>query len=279
MSSASTSAPETAHLDALEAQSIYVLREARHHFQRLGMLWSIGKDSCAMLHLARKAFLGRVPFPLVHVDTTFKPPEMIAFRDRLTREWGLELIIGRNEAALAAGETFPAGRISRVECCGRLKTEPLQATLAAQKFEAVLVGIRRDEEGTRAKERYFSPRGVDNDWNVRDQPPEFWGQFQTDFGPGTHVRVHPLLNWTELNIWEYIEREKIPIVDLYFSKNGRRHRSLGCWPCTGTVESSAANVAEIIAELRTTRVAERSTRAQDAESEHAFERLRAQGYM
>ncbi len=267
------------HLDALENQSIYVLREAAHHFRRLGMLWSIGKDSCAMLHLARKAFFGRVPFPLVHVDTSFKPPAMIEFRDRIVREWGLELVVGSNQAALAAGETFPAGRLTRVECCGKLKTEPLQAVLASRGFEAVIVGIRRDEEGTRAKERYFSPRGVGNEWNVRDQPPEFWGQYQTDFGPGTHVRVHPLLNWTELNIWEYIERENIPIVPLYFAENGRRYRSLGCWPCTGTVASVATTVAEIIAELRGTNTSERSGRAQDAESEHAFEKLRASGYM
>lgn len=267
------------HLDTLEAESIYILREAAHHFDKLGMLWSIGKDSCAMLHLVRKAFLGRVPFPLVHIDTTFKPPEMIAFRDRLVREWGLQLIVGRNEAALSAADTFPAGRRTRVECCGLLKTEPLRATLAAHGFDAVIAGIRRDEEGTRAKERFFSPRGVANDWNVKQQPPEFWGQFQTDFGPGTHVRVHPLLHWTELNIWEYIERERLEVVSLYFAKDGRRHRSLGCWPCTGTFESTAATVPEIVAELRATRLSERSGRAQDAESEGAFEALRAGGYM
>ena len=272
-------ARSSSHLDALESQSIYLLREAFHHFKRLGLLWSIGKDSCVLLHLARKAFFGRVPFPLIHVDTGFKPPEMIAFRDRLAREWNLDLRVGQNAAALAAGETFPGGRLSRVECCTKLKTDALRATLAAHEFQAVLVGIRRDEEGTRAKERYFSPRDGNFAWNVKDQPPEVWGQFQTDFGPGTHVRVHPLLHWTELNVWEYIEREHIPVVDLYFSRDGRRYRSLGCAPCTGTVESTASNVAEIIAELRATKVSERSTRAQDGESEDAFEILRAGGYM
>jgi sulfate adenylyltransferase subunit 2 len=279
MSTAQEATERYPHLDALESQSIYILREAFHHFERLGFLWSIGKDSCALLHLVRKAFFGRVPFPLVHVDTSFKPPEMIAFRDRLVRDWNLDLRVGSNQAALAAGETFPSGRLTRVECCAKLKTEALQATLAQHGFNAVIVGIRRDEEGTRAKERYFSPRGGNFTWNFKDQPPEFWGQFQTDFGADAHVRVHPLLHWTELNIWEYIDREKIPIVDLYFSKNGRRHRSLGCAPCTGTVESTASNVAEIIEELRHTKLSERSTRAQDGESEDAFEKLRAAGYM
>ncbi len=266
-------------LTQLEQLSLYLIREAAHHFRRPALLWSIGKDSCALLHLVRKAFLGRVPFPLVHVDTGFKPPEMIEFRDRLAREWGLELIVGQNTAALAAGETFPSGRCSRVECCGRLKTDALKATLAAHHFDAALVGIRRDEEGTRSKERFFSPRGPGAEWNFREQPPEFWGQFQTEFPPGTHVRVHPILHWTERDVWEYIRRENIPVVDLYFSRDGRRNRSLGCWPCTGTVESSAATVDDVLAELRETRTAERAGRAQDAESEGAFEKLRAGGYM
>jgi sulfate adenylyltransferase subunit 2 len=143
----------------------------------------------------------------------------------------------------------------------------------------VIVGIRRDEEGTRAKERYFSPRDKNFEWNFRDQPPELWDQFKTDFDPGTHIRIHPLLHWTETNVWEYIEREKIPVVDLYFARNGYRYRSLGCAPCTKPVQSSAGSVSAIIAELRETKLSERSTRAQDQESEDAFERLRASGYM
>ena len=135
-------------------------------------------------------------------------------------------------------------------CCTALKRDPLAAVIADSGYEAVIVGIRRDEEGTRAKERYFSPRNKDFEWNFRDQPPEFWGQFQTDFEPGTHLRVHPLLHWTELNVWEYIHRENIPLVSLYFARDGRRYRSLGCAPCTGTVESDAATVEEIIEELR-----------------------------
>jgi sulfate adenylyltransferase subunit 2 len=271
--------PAYPHLDALESESVYILREAFRHYKKSAMLWSIGKDSCVMLWLARKAFLGHVPFPCVHVDTSFKIPEMIAFRDRIAREWNLKLIVGENRAALAAGQTFPQGALDRVGCCTALKRDPLAAIIAQYGFEAVLVGIRRDEEGTRAKERYFSPRTKDFEWDFRGQPPEFWGQFQTDFAPGTHLRVHPLLHWTELNVWEYIHRERIPLVDLYFARDGRRYRSLGCAPCTGTVASEAATVSEIIAELRETRIAERSTRAQDQESEDAFERLRASGYM
>lgn len=272
---------ETAtHLDKLEAQSIYIMREAFAKFENMAMLWSIGKDSSVLLWLARKAFLGHVPFPCVHVDTSYKIPEMISFRDKLAKEWKLDLVVGQNKEALAAGKTFPNGNATRVECCGMLKKDGLHAIMNEKGYTAVFVGIRRDEEGTRAKERYFSPRDKNFEWDFKDQPPELWDQFKTDFEPGTHLRIHPLLHWTEINIWEYIEREKIPIVSLYFSnKEGKRYRSLGCAPCTSPVESKATTIPEIIEELRNTKVSERSTRAQDAESEHAFEQLRAQGYM
>jgi sulfate adenylyltransferase subunit 2 len=268
------------HLDKLEAQSIYIMREAFAKFENMAMLWSIGKDSSVLLWLARKAFFGHVPFPCVHVDTSYKIPEMIEFRDKLAKEWKLDLVIGQNKEALAAGNTFPNGKATRVECCGMLKKDGLQQVMHDKGYTAVFVGIRRDEEGTRAKERYFSPRDKNFEWDFKDQPPELWDQFKTDFEPGTHLRIHPLLHWTEINIWEYIEREKIPIVSLYFAnKEGKRYRSLGCAPCTSPVDSKASTIPEIIEELRNTKVAERSTRAQDAESEHAFEQLRAQGYM
>jgi sulfate adenylyltransferase subunit 2 len=160
-----------------------------------------------------------------------------------------------------------------------LKKDALQTIIEEKGYQAVIVGIRRDEEGTRAKERYFSPRDKNFEWNFKDQPPELWDQFKTDFDPGTHIRIHPLLNWTEVNVWEYIHREGIPVVGLYFSRDGMRYRSLGCAPCTKPVRSDAGNVAEIIDELRNTKVSERSTRAQDQEAEDAFERLRASGYM
>jgi sulfate adenylyltransferase subunit 2 len=274
------SAPAATHLDKLEAQSIYIMREAFAKFENMAMLWSIGKDSSVLLWLARKAFLGHVPFPCVHVDTSYKIPEMITFRDKLAKEWKLDLVVGQNKEALAVGKTFPNGKATRVECCGMLKKDGLHAVMESKGYTAVFVGIRRDEEGTRAKERYFSPRDKNFEWDFKDQPPELWDQFKTDFEPGTHLRIHPLLHWTEINIWEYIEREKIPVVPLYFANaEGKRYRSLGCAPCTSPVESKASTIPEIIAELRNTKVSERSTRAQDAESEHAFEQLRAQGYM
>lgn len=271
--------PNYAHLDELEARSIYILREAFQKFENLAMLWSIGKDSSVMLWLARKAFLGHVPFPCAHVDTRYKIPEMIAFRDALAAEWGLDLVVGTNQAALDAGRSYPMGNATRVECCSILKRDALQELISARGFESVILGIRRDEDGTRAKERYFSPRNQHFEWDFRDQPPELWDQFKTDFEPGTHLRIHPLLHWTELNIWEYIDRERIPVVPVYFAKDGRRYRSLGCAPCTFPVKSDAQTVGQIIAELKATRVSERSTRAQDQEAEDAFERLRASGYM
>ncbi|MEE9139178.1 MAG: sulfate adenylyltransferase subunit CysD [Alphaproteobacteria bacterium] len=264
------------HLDALESQSVYILREAFRSFDKLAMLWSVGKDSNALLWMVRKAFFGRVPFPAVHIDTSYKIPEMIEFRDRLAKEWELNLIVGQNSQALAAGMNHTKGR---VVCCTSLKTDGLRAVIEKHGFTGIIAGIRRDEEGTRSKERVFSPRAENATWDAHDQPPEFWDQFKTEFAPGTHVRIHPLLHWTEVDVWRYIQRENIPVMDLYFSKNGKRYRSLGCAPCTAPIESGAATVEEIITELETTRVSERSGRAQDQEAEDAFERLRADGYM
>lgn len=272
--------PSYDHLDALEAQSIYIMREAFNKFKNMAMLWSIGKDSSVLLWLARKAFLGYVPFPCVHVDTSYKLPEMISFRDRVAKLWDLDLRVGEHAEQLASGQTFPSGHLTRVQCCSLLKKDALQQVMESYNFEAVVLGIRRDEEGTRAKERYFSPRNKNFEWDYRDQPPELWDQFKTDFEPGTHLRIHPLLHWTETNIWEYIDREQIPVVPLYFAnEENKRYRSLGCAPCTSPIDSPAANVPAIIRELETTRVSERSTRAQDQEAEDAFEKLRASGYM
>ena len=264
------------HLDTLEARSLHILREAFHKIDKLGMLWSFGKDSQVVLWLVRKAFFGHVPFPVIHIDTSYEPPEMLAFRDRIAAEWQLDLIVGRNEAALAGGMNHTAGRIT---CCTALKTQALNQTVTAGGFTGIIAGIRRDEEGTRAKERVFSPRAADGHYDSKHQPPEFWDQYMTDFAPGTHVRVHPLLHWTELDVWRYIQREDIPVVDLYFARDGRRYRSLGCAPCTGTVASEASTIDEIIAELIATRVPERAGRKQDQEAEDAFERLRAEGHM
>lgn len=291
------------HLDKLEAQSIFILREAYREFKSLCMLWSIGKDSTVMLWLARKAFFGHVPMPLVHIDTHYKIPEMIEYRDKLALEWKLNMVYGENKIALNQKLTFPDGKVDRLTCCKNLKSEALKHTLSGEwpryrmdhkqkkyvldankePYTGVIVGVRADEEGSRSKERYFSPRDKSNEWDVGDQPLEFWNQYKTDFAPGTHIRIHPLLDWTELNVWEYIEREKIPMVSLYFNKGeGKRYRSLGCYPCTKPVDSNAKNVSEIIEELKSGKfrnIAERSGREQDKEDSGGLETLRREGYM
>ena len=214
----------------------------------------------------------------------YKIPEMIEYRDRLASKWRLDMIFGINREALERKETYPDGRTTRVQCCRNLKTEALRHTLSGdwpryrlnhdtgryeqdrntEPYSGVIVGARADEEGSRSKERYFSPRDRDSNWDLGDQPPEFWNQYKTDFAPGTHVRIHPLLDWTELDVWEYIRREGVPVVSLYFDRgDGKRYRSLGCAPCTNPVDSTAKNLDEIIEELRTGKfanIAERSGR-------------------
>src|SRR5581483_4205005 len=215
--------------------------------------------------------------------------------------WRLTMIVGQNTEALAAKRTFPDGAVDRITCCSLLKTQALKNTLSGEwprrrlnlstgqyeidrmtePFTGVIVGARADEEGSRSKERYFSPRTTENAWDIGEQPPEFWNQFKTDFAPGTHVRVHPLLDWTELNIWEYIKQESIPTVSLYYDQGkGTRYRSLGCGPCQAPIQSPAKNVDDIIAELRSGKlknIAERSGRLQDGK--HGLEELRREGYM
>lgn len=261
-------------LDQLESQSIFILREAYRRLRPLAMLWSLGKDSNVMLWLARKAFLGRVPFPVLHVDTGRKFPEMYAFRERYAREWGLDLVIGACPPLESMDASLPPAARSAAR-----KTAGLAALIERHGFAGVIAGIRRDEQPTRAKERVFSPRGASQHWEVRNQPPEFWDQFAIPAEPGAHIRVHPLLAWREVDIWRYIEREAIPVVDLYFSRGGKRYRSLGDQDITFPVESGASSVAEIIAELAATREPERAGRAMDHEAEDAFERLRVAGYL
>jgi sulfate adenylyltransferase subunit 2 len=290
-------------LEQLEARSVHILREAYREFKGLCMLWSIGKDSTVLLWLARKAFFGHVPFPLIHIDTGFKIPEMIEYRNAYAREWKLNLIVGQNRPALESKSTFPDGSLCRLDCCRTLKSEALKHTLSGEwsrlrlnhgtgafevdtdrvPFSGVIVGVRADEEGSRSKERYFSPRDHNHDWDVDDQPPEVWSYFKTDFAPGTHVRIHPLLDWTETNLWEYIGRERIPISPLYYDRgSGSRYRSLGCYPCTKPIESTAGSVAEIVAELRSGQLAgipERAGREQDKDDRGTLEILRREGYM
>jgi sulfate adenylyltransferase subunit 2 len=251
-----------------------------------------------------------VPFPLVHIDTSFKLPEMIEYRDRLALEYKLQMVVGENRGALDARRTFPdtkdlpdghPDKLDREGCCMLLKKDALVGTLNGtlprkrmnltsgkyeldrdkEPYHGVIVGARADEEGSRSKERYFSPRDKNSDWDVGDQPPEFWNQFKTDFAPGTHVRIHPLLDWTELNIWEYIKRENIPTVSLYYDQGqGTRYRSLGCGPCQMPIRSASKNVDDILVEIRSgalKNIAERSGRLQDGK--HGLEELRRKGYM
>jgi sulfate adenylyltransferase subunit 2 len=260
------------HLDQLENRSVHILREAYANFKNLGMLWSIGKDSTVLLWLARKAFFGHVPIPLIHIDTSFKIPEMIEYRDRLALEWNLTMIYGQNRQALEEKRTFPDGAIDRIACCKALKTDALKHTLSGEWPRYRL---------NHAKRAYELDRNTE--WDVGDQPPEFWNQYKTDFAPGTHLRIHPLLDWTELNIWEYIRREQIPTVSLYYNQgDGKRFRSLGCYTCTNAVDSEARNVDDIILELQSGKfanIAERSGRAQDKEGGGGLETLRRDGYM
>src|SRR5438876_10552449 len=199
-------------LDQLESQSIYIFREAFNRIENIAMLWSLGKDSNVMVWLARKAFFDHVPFPAMHIDTGKKFPEMYAFRDRYASEWKLNLILEHCPPLEETDETLPPAARSAAR-----KTLGLQAAIKKHGLRGIIAGIRRDEESIRAKERVFSPRGDGGQWDFRDQPPEFWGHFHTDLPAGTHLRIHPLLHWTERDIWRYIRREGIPIVDLYFA--------------------------------------------------------------
>lgn len=262
------------YLDELEAKSVYIIREAYNRIDPLAMLWSIGKDSNVMLWMVRKAFYGRVPFPLIQLDTEMELPEVYEFRDNLVKEWNLPLKIALCPPEDEMDQTLPPATRAATR-----KTAGLRNILKEEKYRGIIAGIRRDEQSMRAKERVFSPRTLDGDWDYKDQPAEFWDQYKTDFPDGCHVRIHPLLHWTELDIWRYTKRENIPVVPLYFSKDGKRYRSLGEKNITFPVESNAATIDDIIHELETTKTAERAGRAMDHEAEDSFEKLRAQGYM
>lgn len=264
------------YLDELENKTIYIIREAYSRFKNISLLWSIGKDSTSLLWICRKAFFGKIPFPVIHIDTSFKFKAIYQFRDRYAKEWKLNLITLKNKAAIAEG--FCPEK-SKFECCNALKTEALKTGISEYGFKALLLAIRRDEHGIRAKERYFSPRGTDFTWNYQNQLAELWDLYKSGLSGEQHLRIHPLLHWTELDIWKYIKRERIPIVDLYFAKKGKRYRSIGCASCCMPVDSRADNLAKIIKELETTRVAERSGRAQDKEDAYTMQKLRSLGYM
>jgi sulfate adenylyltransferase subunit 2 len=294
------------HLEALEAESIHVFREVVAQFERPVMLYSIGKDSSVLLRLAQKAFHpGPIPFPLLHVDTTYKFREMIAFRDRTAHEVGARLIVHSNTNAIADGtQPFAVGT---QRCCGLLKTQALLDAIAAGNFDAAIGGARRDEERSRAKERIFSVRDPRGHWDPKRQRPELWNLLNGRLNPGESIRVFPLSNWTEIDVWRYIEAEQIPVVPLYFAREREvivrgdsllsleqpfipllpgeqpqrvmcRMRSLGCSPCTGAVRSDADTVAKIIDELLATRHSERQLRVIDHDQDGSMELKKREGY-
>jgi sulfate adenylyltransferase subunit 2 len=262
------------HLDELEAQSIAILREAYFRVTPLCMLWSMGKDSTALLWLVRKAFFGNVPFPCVLLDTEMELPEVYTFRDEIARDWRLDY---QNE--LCPPESSIDATMPPATRAAARKTAGLRMLIEREKYRGIIVGIRRDEQATRAKERVFSPRSPEGAWDVKHQPTELWDVYHTDVADRHHLRIHPLLHWTETDVWRYTQREEIPIVPLYLAKNGMRYRSLGEKNITVPVPSNASTISEIIAELETTNAPERAGRVMDNETEDAFERLRTGGYM
>lgn len=264
------------NLTKLENQSIYIIREAYQQFKNVAMLWSIGKDSTSLLWLIRKAFYGKIPFPVMHLDTGYKFKEIYEFRDKYAKEWNLNLTVVKNQEAVDRGVSPYKGKL---ECCTELKTNNLKKAIDKYKFRALYLAIRRDEHGVRAKERIFSPRDNEFTWDYKNQPPELWDQYKTKAKEEEHLRIHPMLGWREVDIWEYIRRENIPITTLYFAKNGKRYRSIGCETCCNPVDSKADTIDKIVEELYTTNISERSGRAQDKESDYMMQKLRSLGYM
>ncbi len=294
------------HLDTLEAESIYILREVAANFERPLLLYSIGKDSSVLLHLARKAFFpAKLPFPLLHVDTGWKFREMITFRDETAKRYDLELIVHMNEEGRRAGiNPITSGSARHTDV---MKTQALRQALAAYRCDAAIGGARRDEEKSRAKERVFSHRTTAQRWDPKSQRPELWRLYNTRIDPGESMRVFPLSDWTELDVWTYIAREKIPVVPLYFAKKrpvvrrqgtwimvdderlplekgeqpemrSVRFRTLGCYPLSGAVDSAATTLDAIIAEMRASRSSERQGRLIDTDQAGSMEKKKQEGY-
>jgi sulfate adenylyltransferase subunit 2 len=260
-----------------ENESIYIIREIYAQEKNLALLWSMGKDSTVLLWLCKKAFFGELPFPVIHVDTTYKFPEMYDFRDFYAKEWSLDLIVKKNKKALERGIGYENG--DAIEVCHTLKTKPLQEIVQEKDIKGLFVGIRSDEHGIRAKEQTISLRKEDFTWDYKNYNTQVGDVYVQRIDEGEHMRIHPLLNWTEIEVWEYMKQENIPVCDLYFAKDGKRYRSLGCQPITKPVNSNAQTIDEIIAELQNTDTDERSGRAQDKEKEFAMQKLRSLGYM
>jgi sulfate adenylyltransferase subunit 2 len=293
------------NLQQLEAESIQIIREVTACFENPVMLYSVGKDSSVMVHLARKAFApGKIPFPLLHVDTTMKFPEMYEFRDRFTREIGADLRVYVSPGA-ASAETNPYD-LGTQKCCAVLKTQALLDALREGGYDAAFGGARREEEKSRAKERVLSFRDRFGQWDPKEQRPELWELYNTRINKGESIRAFPLSNWTELDVWQYVAQEGIPVVPLYFAaerpvveregllipvyertrlEGGEqprevvcRFRTLGCYPCTGAVRSEARTVEEIVEEMMVARQSERITRVIDHDAEGSMEQKKREGY-
>ncbi len=293
------------HLKQLEAESLFIIREVVSEFKNPVMLYSVGKDSSVMLRLAQKAFHpGKIPFPLMHVDTSYKFPEMYEFRDKLIQELGAKLLVERNEEAIAGGSSPFKYGVDK--CCALLKTQGLLDALTKHGFDAAFGGARREEEKSRAKERVYSFRDAFGQWDPKNQRPELWDLYNSKLNGGESIRVFPLSNWTELDIWLYIEMEKIPVVPIYFTHERKiikrrnllipfaphipilpgdevkqmrvRFRSLGCMSCTGAIESEASTLREIIEDLVLTRKSERENRIIDHGSDSSMEQKKKEGY-
>ncbi len=294
------------HLQTLEAESIEIFREVAASFERPVMMYSIGKDSSVLLHLARKAFFpSRIPFPLLHIDTTWKFREMIAFRDRMAATHGFELLVHTNPEGLAAGiNPFDQGSARYTDI---MKTQALRQALNAGRYDAAIGGARRDEEKSRAKERIFSHRNAQHAWDPKNQRPELWHIYNTRLAPGESMRVFPLSNWTELDVWTYIYSEGIEIPSLYFARprpvverSGTlimvdddrfrldpgevpnlqtvRFRTLGCYPLTGAIRSDASDLPSIIMEMQASRTSEREGRLIDSDQSGSMEKKKQEGY-
>lgn len=304
----SSGAPIFNHLQYLEAEAIHILREVAAQFERPVLLYSIGKDSSVVVRLAQKAFYpGKIPFPLLHVDTGFDFPEMYEFRDAFVKEIGADLLVHRNEDAKA--QNANPYDLGTQRCCNVLRTRALVDALSQGKYDAAIGGARREEERSRAKERIFSFRDRFGQWDPKNQRPELWNLYNGKVHAGESIRVFPLSNWTELDVWHYIHVEQIPIVPLYFAKKrlmvergGQlipvgysairsdvlqgekpvemycRFRTLGCVPCTGAIRSEADTVPKIIAEMLETKVSERATRVIDHDTDGSMELKKREGY-
>jgi len=293
------------HLDMLESESIHIIREVASEFQNPVLLYSIGKDSSTLIRLAHKAFYpGEIPFPVMHIDTSYKFTEMTKFRDYMAKKLGLRLIVYRNETYIKKG--MHPEKYGMEKCCRFLKTQALLDGISKYVFDAAIGGARREEEKSRAKERAFSFRDEFGSWDPKNQKPELWNLYNTKINKGESVRVFPLSNWTELDIWQYIKREKLEIVPLYYSKRRKiirrnglilladefnipkdgevveeamiRFRTLGCSPCTGAIESNATTIDDIVREVFLVRKSERENRAIDHDSDNSMEQKKVEGY-